>query len=158
MSHVKEQMLGGAYDAAAEDEPPPACVAKRPSRDDGFRIGEGAGPSAGSARFGKPRNAVHGLGGCRIEPAEVEAAISFIPEVETAIVMDKKSDSGEMSLIAFLLPKGDPAGVSMENLRKSLARFLPEYMIPSKSVLVGKLFHTHNGKFDRNALLALEAA
>lgn len=98
------------------------------------------------------------IGGYRIEPAEIEAAISSIPEIETAIVMGRKSDSGEISLVAYILTKNAASGINIGNVRESLARLLPEYMIPSTFILVDKFFHTHNGKIDRNALLALEAA
>jgi amino acid adenylation domain-containing protein len=83
--------------------------------------------------------------GFRIELGEIEAALLTLPEVKECVVVAK-----EGRLVAYL--SGD--GLSIPELRRSLAARLPEYMVPSAFVLLPALPLTPNGKVDRKALPA----
>jgi amino acid adenylation domain-containing protein len=83
--------------------------------------------------------------GFRIELGEVEAALLTLPEVKECVVVAK-----EGRLVAYL--SGD--GLSIPELRRSLAARLPDCMVPSAFVLLPALPLTPNGKVDRKALPA----
>ena len=83
--------------------------------------------------------------GFRIELGEIEAALLVVPGVKECVVVAK-----EGRLVAYL--SGD--GLSVSELRRSLATRLPEYMVPSAFVLLPALPLTPNGKVDRKALPA----
>ena len=56
--------------------------------------------------------------------------------------------AGTQSLVAYFVPATDPA-VTITKLRQSLARTLPDYMIPSSFVAMDAFPQTPNGKTDR---------
>ncbi|MBA3897664.1 MAG: amino acid adenylation domain-containing protein, partial [Sphingomonadaceae bacterium] len=88
--------------------------------------------------------------GHRVEPAEIVAALNRLPEIAASAVVAR---GGE--LIAFVVPaeRTIPAVVA---LRASLAELLPDYMMPTRFVMLDALPLTPNGKVDRNALPAPE--
>ncbi|MGO4631513.1 amino acid adenylation domain-containing protein [Streptomyces sp. 2RAF24] len=83
--------------------------------------------------------------GFRIEPAEVEAALTGHPDVAHATV----TGDGER-LVGYLVP----AHVDVAAVRAHVARTLPDYMVPSLFVTLDRLPLTGNGKVDRKALPA----
>ncbi|WP_326682200.1 non-ribosomal peptide synthetase [Streptomyces sp. NBC_01237] len=83
--------------------------------------------------------------GFRIEPAEVEAALTGHPDVAHATV----TGDGER-LIGYLVPPD----VDVAAVREHAARTLPDYMVPSVFVTLDRLPLTGNGKVDRKALPA----
>ncbi|MFB7582626.1 amino acid adenylation domain-containing protein [Streptomyces hydrogenans] len=88
--------------------------------------------------------------GFRVEPAEVEAALTALPEIGQAFVTAHEDRGGERRLVAYLVPQGsdpDPAAV-----RDRLASALPDYMVPGAYVVLDALPLTGNGKVDRRAL------
>ncbi|HEV7506854.1 MAG TPA: non-ribosomal peptide synthase/polyketide synthase [Thermoanaerobaculia bacterium] len=92
--------------------------------------------------------------GFRIELGEIEAALQSHASVERAAVV-AHGEEGARRLVAYLVPQGgDASGLSVTDLRESLGRSLPEYMIPSAWVLLDALPLTPNGKVDRRALPA----
>jgi amino acid adenylation domain-containing protein len=91
------------------------------------------------------------LRGNRIEPGEIEAAISAHPGVAQAAVVVAGTD-GDRRLIAYVTPGADPADAA--RLRTHLATRLPDYMIPAAFVVVDDLPLTANGKLDHTALAA----
>ncbi|MEV1085172.1 amino acid adenylation domain-containing protein [Streptomyces sp. NPDC050211] len=86
--------------------------------------------------------------GFRVEPGEVEAALTAHPEIAQAAVIAHKSGTGTQ-LIAYLVPSGQTSG---EQLRRYAAERLPEFMVPSAFVLLDRLPLMPNGKLDRAAL------
>jgi amino acid adenylation domain-containing protein len=92
--------------------------------------------------------------GFRIELAEVEAALRAHADVREAAVI-AKDEGGERRLVALLEVRRriDPA-----ELRAHLEAMLPSYMIPSRFVSLEALPRLPNGKLDRKALPALDAA
>lgn len=86
--------------------------------------------------------------GVRIEPAEVEAALTAFPPVRSAAVI-----ALDGSLVAYVT--GDPA---LDDLRAHLRRTLPEHLVPGHIVPLPELPLTRNGKLDRAALPAPDVA
>ncbi|MEV6908770.1 amino acid adenylation domain-containing protein [Amycolatopsis sp. NPDC051071] len=100
--------------------------------------------------------------GFRIEPGEVEAALTAHPGVAQAAVIarDGRGSNTGKQLVGYLVPAftGDAdnadfrAGVEMADLRKFVSQRLPEFMVPSAFVLLDRLPLAPNGKLDRKAL------
>ncbi|MGI5230221.1 non-ribosomal peptide synthetase [Actinoallomurus sp. CA-142502] len=85
--------------------------------------------------------------GHRIEPGEVEAALTLHPQVGQAVVVTDEAPSGRR-LVAHVVPvAGPPAG-----LREFLMARLPPWMVPSAFVVSPSLPMTSRGKVDRSAL------
>ncbi|MFB4313829.1 amino acid adenylation domain-containing protein [Actinomadura sp. 21ATH] len=91
--------------------------------------------------------------GHRVEPGEIEAALTGLPGVaDAAVVADRAT-----SLTAYVVP-GPDGTVRPEELRGRLAELLPAYLLPSRVVAVERLPLTANGKLDRDALEAAGGA
>ncbi|MFI7406724.1 amino acid adenylation domain-containing protein [Streptomyces sp. NPDC049541] len=106
--------------------------------------------------------------GFRIETAEVEAAITAHPGISEAVVISREVPSGGKRLVAYVVHTGEGAvgddgaggigdvdvqsGASAAELRKFVAARLPDYMVPSAFVALGRLPLGPTGKLDRKAL------
>ncbi len=84
--------------------------------------------------------------GHRIELGEIEAVLAAHPGVRQAVVIARRDDDAR--IVAYIV------GASMphDELRASLRKKLPEYMLPSAFVFLKALPLTPNGKVDRAAL------
>jgi len=94
--------------------------------------------------------------GYRIEPGEVEAALTAEPAVREAAVVVQDAAGGRR-LVAWLVrrdPRAEPPDLDL--LRANLRRRLPEPMIPSAFGWIDALPLTPNGKVDRRALAQRE--
>ncbi|MCH7345375.1 amino acid adenylation domain-containing protein [Pelomonas sp. CA6] len=90
--------------------------------------------------------------GFRVELGEIEARLAREPAVREALVLardDLPGHAGDRRLVAYLLA-GD--GVDLAALRASLARDLPEVMLPAAFVCLPAWPLTPHGKLDRRAL------
>ncbi|MFD0969297.1 non-ribosomal peptide synthetase [Plantactinospora endophytica] len=91
------------------------------------------------------------LRGFRIEPGEVEQALTGHPSVRQSAVLVREDRPGLRQLVGYVVPATgldcDPA-----ELRRHLAARLPGYMVPAAVVPVEALPLTRNGKLDRQAL------
>ncbi|MFD5423285.1 amino acid adenylation domain-containing protein [Streptomyces sp. NPDC127069] len=106
--------------------------------------------------------------GFRIETAEVEAALTAHPGISEAVVIAREVPAGGKRLVAYVVHTGEgavgddgaggigdvdvQAGASAAELRKFTAARLPDYMVPSAFVAVGRLPLGPTGKLDRSAL------
>ncbi|MFA6231851.1 MAG: amino acid adenylation domain-containing protein [Rhodanobacter sp.] len=93
--------------------------------------------------------------GHRIEPGEIEVALLANHGVREAVVVAREED-GDKRLIAYLVR--DPSAPDCAALRESLARQLPDYMLPAAFVELPSLPLNVNGKIDRQALPAPQAS
>jgi hypothetical protein len=86
--------------------------------------------------------------GVRIEPGEIEAALSALPGIREAAVVAR-----EGRLVAYVVGNASP-----DVLRSSLRERLPEPLVPATFVRLDALPRTSSGKVDRKALLSHQAA
>ncbi|MBW8854979.1 MAG: non-ribosomal peptide synthetase, partial [Bradyrhizobium sp.] len=91
------------------------------------------------------------LRGFRIEPGEIEAALTAQSGVSQAAVIARPDGSGGQRLIGYVVAV---AGSVLDTaaLRSALSRYLPDYMVPSAFMVLERLPLTPNGKLDRRAL------
>ena len=95
------------------------------------------------------------LRGFRIEPGEIENALTGLPGIETACVLLREDRPGDQRLVAYVgAPHGQDPYVDPTAVRAALARTLPGYMLPAAIVVLPALPLTPNGKIDRAALPA----
>src|SRR6185369_9852578 len=97
------------------------------------------------------------ISGYRIEPEDIERALTRHAAVRDAAVMALHDDASAARLAAYLIAGADGA-VAPAALTAHLAGLLPSHMIPSSFVWIQEFPRTKNGKLDRAALRRLEPA
>ena len=121
-----------------------------------YRTGDlGRWLSDGKIEFLGRRDHQVKMRGYRIELGEVEAALRAQDEVSEAVVVASESESGEKSLVAYVVGVGG-AEVNVGRVREQLQRQLPDYMVPSVVMVLERLPLNANGKVERQALPAPE--
>ncbi|MES1244774.1 MAG: non-ribosomal peptide synthase/polyketide synthase [Acidobacteriota bacterium] len=93
--------------------------------------------------------------GFRVEPGEVAAVLAEHPGVADPVVVGREHPSGGPVLVAYFVAGAGSAPAAAE-LRRHLARRLPEHMIPAAFVCLDALPLTPGGKIDLRALPAPE--
>ncbi|MFI2428655.1 amino acid adenylation domain-containing protein [Streptomyces sp. NPDC018955] len=94
------------------------------------------------------------LRGFRIEPAEIEAALTALPGVREAVVLADRDATGRTRLVAGI-GRGTAPPRGTHEWRTALARRLPDYMIPAVFADLPRLPLNRSGKLDRAELLRL---
>lgn len=89
------------------------------------------------------------MGGFRIEPGEIENAISNHPMVKNVLV-SARAVAGKDVLVAHVAHGDDP--LTAYELAEHLTALLPAYLLPARYLLMDALPKTVNGKLDREAL------
>ncbi|TMR99680.1 non-ribosomal peptide synthetase [Nonomuraea basaltis] len=90
--------------------------------------------------------------GFRVEPAEIESALSRHPQVAESVVTLYEPVPGDRRLLAYVVPPSGETAPNLGELRRYLERELPAYMVPSTLVELDALPLSPNGKLDRARL------
>ncbi|AQA25480.1 amino acid adenylation domain protein [Rhodococcus sp. MTM3W5.2] len=90
--------------------------------------------------------------GFRVEPGEVESALTAVPGVGSAVVLARPGPAdGAARLVAYVVPESgaalDPASVT-----EAVALRLPGHLVPSVTTVLAEFPITAHGKLDRAAL------
>lgn len=94
------------------------------------------------------------INGNRIEPAEIEAAVKRVLNIDWAFA--KGFVEPERSFICVYYTAD--INIDYAHVREELMKILPTYMIPSYFVHIDSIPHLPNGKVDRQAFKAPEVA
>nr|BBH88096.1 hypothetical protein KTC_28470 [Thermosporothrix sp. COM3] len=97
------------------------------------------------------------VAGYRVELNEIMLALNRQPEIRDCIVTVRDVQGKGKSIVAYLVAQEDSTP-QVSRLRRSLARRLPHYMIPSFFIQMEALPTTPNGKIDLAALPEPEEA
>ena len=89
--------------------------------------------------------------GYRINPSEIETALLGEESIQEAVVVARESPAGEQRLVAYVVPSSQYAP-TVTDMRRSLAKTLPDYMIPTAFIMLEAFPRTPTGKVDRRAL------
>ncbi|MER6046371.1 amino acid adenylation domain-containing protein [Streptomyces sp. NPDC001793] len=100
--------------------------------------------------------------GIRVEPGEIENALRAHPDVRDAVVVATRPDGGTgVRLTAYLVPyetggseAASDADALVASVGEQLRARLPEFMVPSRTVVLPRLPLNASGKVDRAALPA----
>ena len=93
--------------------------------------------------------------GYRIELGDIEANLRKLPGVKEAVVIPKLKDGKAETLAAFVQLSDSDGRTEFEitrGLKKQLASFLPNYMVPQRFIFVPAFPMNANGKTDRKKL------
>ena len=92
--------------------------------------------------------------GVRVEPGEIEAALSTLPDIKAAVVKLCPDATDTPRLTAYLVASSETVAQDIDQVRAALEKQLPRHMIPERFVWLDAMPMTPNGKIDRKALPA----
>ena len=95
--------------------------------------------------------------GHRVDVTHVEESLRDLASVTEAAVIVKETEQRDVALVAFVVVS-TPQPDTERDIRRELARTLPDYMIPSAIVLLEAMPTTAMGKIDRERLRSLVPA
>lgn len=95
------------------------------------------------------------INGQRVEPGEIEAVIKEIPQIANAAVKGFTNAGGHSYLCAYYVSKSE---IQENEIRLAISRRLPHYMMPAHFISLDAMPLNANGKLNRLALLAPDAA
>lgn len=87
--------------------------------------------------------------GYRIEMGEIENCLLKHKDIKNAVIVDREDSNGKKSLCAYIVSDQQ---FTITGVREFLSKELPEYMLPSHVVKLGKIPLSSNGKVDRKSL------
>jgi thioesterase domain-containing protein len=90
--------------------------------------------------------------GFRIELGEIESILQQHPGIAQCAVISQTDDRADRRLVAYFVPADPHAAPAIEDLRETLNRRLPVYMLPAVFAAIEVMPLTPNGKIDRKAL------
>jgi amino acid adenylation domain-containing protein len=111
----------------------------------------------GALAFGGRRDLQVKIRGFRVELGEIEVALGEHPGVSACAVLAREDHPGDKRLVAYVVGREGPAPSGAE-LSRYLGERLPAHLIPAAFVALAALPITANGKIDRRALPAPDAA
>ncbi|MEV5652090.1 amino acid adenylation domain-containing protein [Nocardia sp. NPDC052254] len=159
---IGELYIGGDGVAAGYRDDPAAtasCFVADPSAPGRrcYRTGDRVRIDAGGVvEFLGRADAQLSLRGRRIEPAEIESALTELPEIVQAVVTVDRAPQGER-LIAYVVMNAEAVAteddsIDSHRLIRSLRERLPAALVPAQLVRLPALPVTPHGKLDRTAL------
>ena len=89
--------------------------------------------------------------GYSIQAEQVELALSRVPGIRQAVVLPHKDAQGDERLVAYVTPASKEIP-TISHMRNSLKKWLPDYMMPSKFIMLERLPLNSNGKVNREEL------
>ncbi|MGH9929159.1 MAG: amino acid adenylation domain-containing protein, partial [Pyrinomonadaceae bacterium] len=89
--------------------------------------------------------------GIRIEPAEIELALTDHEAVKEAVVVAREGENGDQRLVAYVVSK-DGKQLRASEVKKHLRGTLPGYMVPSVVKVLEEMPLNESGKIDRKRL------
>jgi amino acid adenylation domain-containing protein len=92
------------------------------------------------------------LNGHRIELEEIERRLIMHPDINQSVATIITQPNGQKQIAAYIQLQSDNKAIPSKELHEFLAKNLPEYMIPTKWVIVNEFKLTTNGKIDRSSL------
>ena len=93
------------------------------------------------------------INGQRVEPGEIEAAMTKIGGIAEAAVKDFTRPDGQTILAAYYVAEAG-ASIEADTLKEALLKSLPEYMVPAYFTRLSAMPVNANGKLDRKSLAA----
>lgn len=96
------------------------------------------------------------LNGFRIEPGEIEAALTDLPTIREALVIKHQHDNDAARLIAYITTAQTVANADFytSKIIAQLRQQLPAHQVPSQIIILPKMPLTTHGKIDRQQLPA----
>ena len=95
------------------------------------------------------------INGQRVEMGEVEIQLGKIKGIKTAVVKAFTDDNGQTYICGYFTSDSE---ISDADIRKSLLKKFPPYMVPRFLVRINEFPLTPNGKLDRKALKEPDAS
>jgi acyl-coenzyme A synthetase/AMP-(fatty) acid ligase len=92
------------------------------------------------------------LRGFRIEPGDVEHALTRHPAVREAVVTVREDQPGDRRLVGYVVAADAGELPPARQVQQFVRERLPEYMVPSAVVVLPAIPLTANGKLDRSRL------
>lgn len=91
------------------------------------------------------------INGVRVEPAEIDAALSGFAAIRTSVTVPVRCTDDERALVSYVEARAG-ADVDGAGLRADLVKVLPRHLVPIAVVVVERIPTTSSGKVDRSAL------
>jgi amino acid adenylation domain-containing protein len=98
------------------------------------------------------------LGGRRVEPGEIEAALRQCTGIADAAVVARRAPSGDVrALTAYVETRPEAGGLLPRHVKALLSQRVPRHMVPAKAVILDRLPRLVTFKIDRARLQEIDA-